>query len=213
MSDVDPGDYLMGVFRDIDQARFDAMRRDFDGFWDELGWNFSAFLATAGAGALGVVSALTYDEHTAHYDTIQKDVENYAMFLRNVAGRPEFAMAKDGPMWKKYIALVIGNVAPYAAAATTATAVTGSPLGAFGAAFVIEGGNSYLTTLQNGGSHGMAQTNMVIEGTIVGTLEAIQIDQLIKFAPRGLGSARHVKQVAKKKAWSKILGRQLASLE
>ncbi|KKL66886.1 hypothetical protein LCGC14_2140500, partial [marine sediment metagenome] len=208
-SDVDPGDYLLGVFRDIEKERYDAMRRDHEGFWDDLGWQFSQFVATAGAGVLATVSALTYDEHTAHYPTIRQDVENYAKFLREVAERPEFAMSKGGPMWKKYAALVIGNVVPYAVAAGTATAVTGTPLGAFGVAFTIEGGNSYLTTLQNGGSYGMARTNMLIEGTIVGVLEAIQIDRLIKFAPRGLGSIRSVKALAKKKTWSKIITRQI----
>lgn len=202
--DVEAGELITKKNEELVQRYHDTLRRDYVDFWDELQWQVGSMMATMGAGALATLSTAS---EGAIWDP--ESVENAAIFLRNAASHPEFERSK-GSGWKGYVALVLGNVGPYAGISTAATVYTGTPLGAFGTAFMVEGGNDYLTTLENGGTREEAMTGMMITGTIVGALEAIQIEKLIKFAPTGAGSRAAVAKLAKEKTWKKIIQRQVA---
>ena len=174
-------------------------RREYKGFWDELGRN------TAGGGlnvASGMLGTLASVSEGAIWD--KDKLEEWAQKLHEKSGDTAFTAAKEGG-WKGFVAASVGQAFPYMAAATVSVLVTGQPYAAFGVGFSVEGDNAYRDALAAGATEEEAQMNRLVVGTINGVIEQIQVSQIFKFARVGKGSIRAISKAAQDRAMKKVL--------
>ncbi|KKL96748.1 hypothetical protein LCGC14_1841390, partial [marine sediment metagenome] len=204
--DITIGNSFVELVNKISQEKYESQRRNYKNFWDELSFQIGGGMVRLGAGGLATLSTVS---ESAVWD--KETIEDAAQFLYELGERPELATAK-GAGWKGYIATATGQAMPYMGAAALATVTSGTSLGAFGVAFIAEGGGAYLTTLKHGGSDEEARMNMFIVGSINGTLEKMQIDNLWRFAKTGNATRKAVLNNATKRSWQKILksGKELS---
>lgn len=175
--------------------------RKYKNFIDEL-------LRNTGGGALNVASGLTGTLASVSEGAIwdPEQLEGWAQKLHQKAKKPAFTPAEGGG-WRGFVAASVGQAAPYMAAAVSATILTGTPLGAFGVGYSVEGDNAYRDAIVAGASEEEAQMNRFIVGTINAAIEAIQVSQVMKFAKAGKGSAIGIRKAAQQRAWKKVLAK------
>lgn len=151
------------------------------------------------AGGIGTLASIS---ESAIWDKDQ--LERWAQKLYQTSKKPAFTPAEGGG-WRGFVAASIGQAAPYMAAAVGATLLTGTPLGAFGVGYAVEGDEAYRRTIELGGSEEDAQMRRFIVGTINAGIEALQVSRVMKFAKAGRGSAKGILNAATDRAWKKVL--------
>jgi hypothetical protein len=182
--------------------------REYKNFIDELMRNFGGgslrvFAGITGTLATGIEQAMgpSYDEILST-DSLHK----YAQRMHEKSATSGLSPAAGGG-WRGFVAASVGQAGPYMAAAVGATYLTGSPMGAFGVAFAVEGDDAARAVIENGGTQEQANMHRFVVGTINGVIEQIQVSQLYKFANVGRGSVKQIAKEAKKRALGKILAK------
>ena len=174
-------------------------RRQYKGFWNELGRNTVGGGLNVASGLLGTLASVS---EGAIWD--KDKIEEWAQKLHEVSSKPAYTAAKEGG-WKGFVGASIGQALPYMGAALASVLVTGQPYAAFGVGFSVEGDNAYRDALAAGASEEEAQLNRLIVGTINGAIEQIQISQIFKFAKAGKGSLMAISKAAQARAMKKIM--------
>lgn len=175
--------------------------RKYKNFIDELLRNTGGGALNVASGAVGTLASVS---EGAIWDKDQ--IEGLAQKLYRIGKRPAFTPTKGGG-WEGFVAASVGQAAPYMGAAVGATLLTGTPLGAFGVGYAVEGDNAYRDAIEAGASEEEAQMNRFIVGVINASIETLQVSQVMKFAKAGRGSIQAIKKAAQQRAWKKVLAK------
>jgi len=188
-----------------------SQRRQFKGFWDELGRSIASGSLNVASGLTGTLASVS---DAAIWD--KQQVEDLAGWLHKKSTTKALAPAAPAEgKWgkvKQFTANAIGQALPYMAASTVATIATGTPVAAFGVGFSVEGDNAYREAIEAGASEEHAQMNRFIVGTLNGAIESLQVSDVIKFAKNGRGSVKSILKAARQRAWKEVLtaGKELS---
>lgn len=180
--------------------------RQYKNFINELLRNIGGSSLRIFAGITGNLATGIEQTWGPSFDALlsTENLNKYAEKMHEKSATPDFSPAADGG-WKGFVATSIGQAGPYMAGAIASTYLTGTPMGAFGFAFAVEGDDAYRTAIENGATEEQANMNRFIVGTINGVIEQIQISQIYKFANVGRGSVKQIVGAAKANALKKVL--------
>ena len=118
------------------------------------------------------------------------------------AAREPFAMTHTGVTAKA--GRILGNAIGYMSQAMAGGYVAG-PVGAAMVGFNIEGQSAYDDAIKTGATEEQAQIERLIVGSINAGIEALQISRLMKFHQAGKHSLRSFIQLAKQRAYKRML--------
>lgn len=188
-----------------------SQRRQFKGFWDELGRSLASSSLNVANGLTGTLASVS---DAAIWD--KQQLEDLADWLHEKSQAKSIsAPATPEGKWnkvKQFAGNAIGQALPYMTASVVSTAATGTPLAAFGVGFSVEGDNVYREAMEAGASEEHAQMNRLIVGTLNGAIESLQVSDVIKFAKSGKGGVKSIIQAARQQAWKEALsaGKELS---
>lgn len=112
----------------------------------------------------------------------EKVAQEFADKMWELSENPK--IAADTRTIRGRLGAILGEVLPYTGASIAAGAITG-PVGPFIVAYSIEGQSSYQEAKKRGATEEQARLEGDVVGLINGTIEAIQIGRILKFAKGG----------------------------
>lgn len=172
--------------------------KKFKGFFRELG------TALKRSSARILASGLEATESAAQLSIFRPGLFSEAAEpLRDFSESAKVQPSQEGGV-KGFVANAVGEALPFTAAAVASTLITGTPLAAFGTAFVVEGEQARQDALKAGATQDEADMEAFVVGTINGALEKLQIDEIIRFTGVGKGSVRLLIKAIKDKSLKKI---------
>ncbi len=170
------------------------------GFWPELMNSLTRGTLNVAAGLGGTVEKFAELADKPGLNWLGKQAGTMAAMSRAALEIPEYAPGEKGGA-KEFVAQAVGEAFPYMAGATAATLLTGTPAGAFGVGFAVEGENAYQEAINSGATEEQANMERLIVGTLNGAIEQLQVGGLLK---GGKKAAQPIIEAAKDKALKKI---------
>lgn len=170
------------------------------GFWGELMNSLTQGTLHVAAGLGGTVEKFAELVDKPGLNYLGRKGGELAAMSRAAMEIPEYAPGQKGGA-KEFIAKAVGQAFPFMAGATAATLLTGSPLGAFGVGFSVEGESAYQDAIGQGATESQANMERLVVGTLNGAIEQMQVGGLLK---GGKKVAAPLLQAAKTRVLSKI---------